>query len=377
MRRKTSRKGTSRPLAKIRAIPRGRMGESMKAYAFLEQNKSGFIEKEAPICGARSAIVRPLFVSPCTSDVHNVELGNLAANRILGHEAVAEVVEVGSMVRDFKPGDMVIVPAVTPDWGALGSQRGFHQHDHGMLAGYQLASKIDGVFAELCRVPFADENLGRLPGSIDPAQAVMLSDMVTTGFYGAELADICFGDTVCVLGIGPVGQMAILGAKLRGAGRILAVGTRPVCVEAAKFYGATDIISYKDGSVSKQVMELTKKQGADRCIIAGGDDESLKEAVSLICPGGAVANVGYLTTSGDIPFPNGRWGFGMGNKTIKGGLCPGGRYRMEQLANLMKYGRIDVSPMITHIFNGFENIGDAFRLMEQKPPELIKVVVRL
>ncbi len=97
----------------------------------------------------------------------------------------------------------------------------------------------------------ADNNLAILPTGVSIDDAIMCTDMVTTGFTGAELADIKFGDTVCVIGIGPVGLMAIVGARLRGAARIIAVGTRPNCVALAKEYGASDIISYKDGKYRK------------------------------------------------------------------------------------------------------------------------------
>lgn len=349
----------------------------MKAYAYLEKGKAGFIDVPAPNCGELDAIIRPLYLSPCTSDIHNVEDGRLAPNRVLGHEGVGEIVEVGAWVKDFKVGDRVIIPAITPKWHTPEAQRGFHQHYRGPLSGFRLAGSLDGLFSELAMVPDADANLAHLPPGIDPAGAVMISDMMTTGFYGAELAEVGYGDTVVVIGIGPVGLMSVAGAKLRGAGRILGIGTRPVCVEVAKLYGATDIISYKNGSISAQVLELTGKKGADRVIIAGGDDNSLKEAITMVKPGGNIGNVGYLTTRGDIPFPNDQWGFGMANKTIKGGLCPGGRYRMEQLTAMVEYGRVDPTPLITHSYKGFDQLDKAFHIMEEKPADLIKAVVEL
>ena len=99
----------------------------------------------------------------------------------------------------------------------------------------------------------------------------MLSDMVPTGFHGVELAGVEFGDKVCVVGIGPVGLMAVAAAALRGASYIDAVGTRPNCVEAAKKYGATDIISYRDGDIAEQILEKTSGRGVDRVVVAGGD----------------------------------------------------------------------------------------------------------
>ena len=191
--------------------------------------KTGWIEKDAPACGPLDALVKPLAVSPCTSDVHTVWEGAIGDRHdmILGHEAVGEVVEVGALVKDFKPGDRVIVPAITPDWGALESQAGYSMHSGGMLAGWKFSNFKDGVFGELFHVNEADANLALLPPDIDMAAAVMLSDMVPTGFHGVELADVQFGDDVCVIGIGPVGLMAVAGAALRGAAHLYAVGSRP------------------------------------------------------------------------------------------------------------------------------------------------------
>ena len=163
---------------------------------------------------------------------------------ILGHEAVGRVVEVGSLVKDFKPGDIVIVPAITPDWSSVEAQAGYSMHSGGMLAGWKFSNFKDGVFGELFHVNEADGNLALLPEGVDIATACMLCDMMPTGFHGVELADVTFGDDVCVIGIGPVGLMAVAGAAIHGAANLFAVGSRPKCVKVAKEYGATDILNY-------------------------------------------------------------------------------------------------------------------------------------
>src|SRR5699024_5968754 len=155
-------------------------------------------------------------------------------------------------------------------------------HSGGMLAGWKFSNFKDGVFGELFHVNDADGNLALLPDNIEPEEACMLSDMVPTGFHGVELADVQFGDEVLVIGIGPVGLMAVAGANLRGASRILAVGTRQVCIDAAKFYGATDFISYKDGPIAKQVLDMTDGKGVYRVIIAGGTVDTFAEAVECL-----------------------------------------------------------------------------------------------
>ncbi|QAT39128.1 NAD(P)-dependent alcohol dehydrogenase [Clostridium sp. JN-9] len=349
----------------------------MKGFAMLGLNKTGWIEKEKPVAGPYDAIVQPLAVSPCTSDIHTVFEGALGDrhNMILGHEAVGEVVEVGSEVKDFKPGDKVVVPAITPDWRSLEVQAGYPQHSNGMLAGWKFSNFKDGVFADYFHVNDADMNLAYLPEEIPLEQAVMISDMMTTGFHGAELADIQLGSSVAVIGIGAVGLMAVAGATLRGAGRIIGVGSRPVCVEAAKFYGATDIVNYKEGDIVKQIMDLTKGKGVDRVIMAGGTVDTLAQAVTLVKPGGTVSNVNYHGKGDYLPIPRVEWGCGMGHKKIIGGLCPGGRLRMEMLIDLVKYNRVDLSKLVTHTFNGLDNVEKALMLMKDKPKDLIKPVV--
>lgn len=351
----------------------------MKGFAMLGIGKTGWIEKEVPACRPLDAIVRPLAVSPCTSDIHTVWEGAIGerTSMILGHEAVGEIVEVGSLVKDLKVGDRVIVPAITPDWGSLEAQGGYSMHSGGMLAGWKFSNFKDGVFAEYFHVNEADANLALLPEGLDPAAAVMLSDMVPTGLHGVELADVQFGDTVCVVGIGPVGLMAVAGAALRGASRLFAVGSRPVCVEAAQAYGATDVINYREGDIVQQVLDKTHGKGVDRVILAGGDNDTFRQAVEMVKPGGYIGNVNYLGSGDYVKIPRAEWGCGMGHKTIRGGLMPGGRLRMEKLASLLETGRLDTSRLLTHRFHGFAHMEEALLLMKEKPRDLIKPVVIL
>lgn len=349
----------------------------MKGFAMLGIGSTGWIEKEAPKCGVFDAICRPLALSPCTSDVHTVWAGAIGERHdmILGHEAVAEIVEVGSLVKDFKPGDKVIVPAITPDWGSLEAQGGYSMHSGGMLSGWKFSNFKDGVFGELFHVNEADANLAHLPNGIDLAAATMLSDMVPTGLHGVELADVQFGDSVVVIGIGPVGLMSVAGAALRGASHIYAVGSRPNCIEIAKEYGATNIINYREGDIVDQIMEETKNKGVDKIIIAGGDVDTFDQAIRMLKPGGRIGNVNYLGEGDYVKIPRTDWGCGMGHKTIAGGLMPGGRLRMEKLVSLITTNRLDTSKLITHKFNGFEKVEDALMLMKDKPKDLIKPVV--
>jgi threonine dehydrogenase-like Zn-dependent dehydrogenase len=351
----------------------------MKGFAMLGLDRVGWIEKDKPIAGPMDAIVRPLAVSPCTSDIHTVWEGALGDihNMILGHEAAGEVVEVGSLVKDFKPGDRVIIPAITPDWQDVAAQMGYHQHAGGMLGGWKFSNSKDGVFAEYFHVNQADGNMAHLPPEIALEEAVMLSDMVPTGFHGADNAEVAYGETVAVIGIGPVGLMAVAGANLRGAARIFAVGSRRHCQEVAKFYGATDLVNYKDGDIAAQIREATNGRGVDKVIIAGGDVDTFEQAVGMIRPAGIISNVNYLGSGDYIKIPRVGWGLGMGHIRVTGGLMPGGRKNMEYLSNLMKYKKLDVSPMLTHRFKGFEKIEDALMLMQNKPADLIKPVITI
>lgn len=351
----------------------------MKAFAMLKIGEAGWIEKERPVCGPQDAICKPLAVAICTSDIHTVYEGGVGErfNMVLGHECCAEVVEVGELVKDFKPGDKVLVPAITPDWNSLEAQAGYSMHSNGMLAGWKFSNHKDGVFGEYFHVNDPDGNLALLPEGMSYEDACMLSDMVPTGFHAVEQADVQFGDTVLVIGIGPVGLMAVAGANLRGASRIIVVGTRSVCVEAAKGYGATDFISYKDGSISEQVMKLTDGKGVDRVCIAGGTVATFEEAVKALKPGGKIGNVNYLGKGEFITIPRVEWGAGMGHKVISGGLMPGGRLRMEKLGALITSGKLDVSPLSTHVFHGWEHIPEGLEMMRNKADNLIKPVIIL
>lgn len=349
----------------------------MKAYAMLRIGESGWIEKDPLPCGPMDAIVKPLAVAPCTSDIHTVWKGAIGdrKNMTLGHEGCGEVVEVGSLVRHFKVGDRVLIPAITPDWNSLEAQGGFAMHSGGLLGGWKFSNFKDGIFAEYCHVNDADGNLALIPEGMTLEQACMMSDMVPTGAMGAELADIQLGDSVLAIGIGPVGLMSVAFANLRGAARIIAVGSRQVCRDLALHYGASDLISYKDGAIHEQVLTLTQGKGVDKVIISGGDNSTFAEAVKVLKPGGIVSNVNYLGSGDCIAIPRVEWGVGMGHKRIEGGLMLGGRLRMEKLGALVQYGKIDPGLLVTHRFKGFENIEQALFLMKSKPADLIKPIV--
>lgn len=240
----------------------------MRAFAYLSQGQAGWVEKAPPQATGFDGIIRPLLVSPCTSDVHNVEIGCLAPHRILGHEGLGEIVAVGDQVRDFQVGEIVVVPPVTPDWRTVPSQLGAHQHCAGLITGQKLSNGEDGLLAEYVRIRDLDANAARIPPGVSWEGAVMAADMLNTGLYGRPAGRRPARGHGGGHGRGACGAYGHCRGKAPGAGRILAIGSRPAGLALAQFYGATDLVNYKEGDVTRQIHLLTHKQGADCCICA-------------------------------------------------------------------------------------------------------------
>ena len=215
----------------------------MKAFVMKAIGQVGFMEKPLPHPGPNDAIVKTTKALICTSDSHTV--GGAVGpreNLTLGHEAVGIVHEVGSNVKLFKPGDRVLVGAITPDWGDPASQAGHSSQSGAPLGGWKFSNTKDGVFAEYFHVNEADANMARIPASVPDEMAVYCADMLSTGFMGAENGNIPIGGTVAVFAEGPVGLMATVGAKLRGAGLIIGVEVVQRRQDLARTYGADVIL---------------------------------------------------------------------------------------------------------------------------------------
>jgi threonine dehydrogenase-like Zn-dependent dehydrogenase len=355
------------------------MPNTMRAFAMHHIGSAGWMEKPVPVAGPRDAVLKPLTAAPCTTDIHTVWDGALGERHdmVLGHECCAEVVEVGSMVKDFAVGDVVVVPAVTPDWSSLEAQAGHSSHSGGILNGWKYSNSADGVFSEYFVCNDADGNLAHAPEGVSLEEATMLADMIPPGFQTVELADVQFGDTVLVIGIGPVGLMAIAAAYLRGAARVIAVGSRTAPAAAARGYGATDIIDYHDGPFEEQVLALTAGKGVDRVCICGGDGSVFGAALRSVKAGGRVASIVALNGADTVSLPAADWGFGMGDKQVVGSAMVGGRLRTEKLGALLSSGRLNVKPLLTHRFQGWEGLEDCIALARNKPDDLIKGIVTL
>nr|WP_241729587.1 MULTISPECIES: NAD(P)-dependent alcohol dehydrogenase [Halolamina] len=340
-----------------------------------ELGEVGFLEKDKPEMGPADAIIRPTKGLVCTSDVHTVHgaVGE-RENLTLGHEVVGVIESVGETVEDFEPGDRVAVGAITPDWGSTAAQDGHPSQSNQALGGWKYANVKDGTFAEYVHVNDADANLAHIPESVSDEEAVYVTDMMSTGFMGAENADIPIGGTVAIFAQGPVGLMATKGAVLQGAGRIIAVETVPNRQELAREYGADEIVDFEDGDPVEQIMGLTDDEGVDAAIEALGRSETFEQCVKVTKPGGTISNCGYHGEGEYVNIPREEWGVGMAEKDIKTGLCPGGRLRLQRLLRLLEADRVDPTKMTTHEFP-LEEIDEAFHLMETKEDDIIKPLI--
>jgi threonine dehydrogenase-like Zn-dependent dehydrogenase len=347
----------------------------MKAFVMHRIGEVGFMDKPVPTAGPLDAIIRPTKGLICTSDVHTVHgaIGE-RTDLTLGHEVVGIVESVGELVRDFKPGDRVAVGAITPDWGSLAAQAGHPSQSGGALGGWKFANVKDGVFAEYVHVNEADANLAHIPAGVTDEAAVYVTDMMSTGFMAAENARIPIGGTVAIFAQGPVGLMATQGARLQGAGLIIAVESVPARQELARRYGADVVIDFTETDPVREILDLTDGEGVDAAIDALGHSEVIANCIRVTKPGGIISNAGYHGEGEFITVPRVEWGVGMAEKDIVTGLCPGGRLRLRRLLRLLDTGRVDPTPMTTHTF-AFDDLPEAFRLMETKEQGIIKPLI--
>ncbi len=339
-----------------------------------EVGKVGFAEKDRPDVGPRNALIRPTKGLVCTSDVHTVKgaLGE-KENRTLGHEAVGVVEETGEDVEIFKEGDRVAVGAITPDWSSEAAQRGYPSQSNEALGGWKYANVKDGVFAELFHVSDAEANMAHIPDEVKDSEAVYITDMMSTGFSGAEKGNIPIGGTVAVFAQGPVGLMATKGAELQGAGKIIAVESTEKRKELSRKYGADEVVDFEKYDPVKKIKELAGGK-VDTAIEALGMNETFEQCISVTRPGGTVSNVGYHGEGEYLNIPRMDWGVGMSEIKIVNSLCPGGRVRLSRLLRLLENGVVDPTRMTTHTFK-FEEIEEAFRLMETKEEGIIKPLI--
>ena len=347
----------------------------MKAFVMRGIGRVGFAEKPIPTPGPDDVIVRTTRALICTSDSHTVR-GAIGPreNLTLGHEAVGVVHAIGSNVKLFKPGDRVLVGAITPDWGDPASQAGHSSQSGAPLGGWKFSNTKDGVFAEYFHVNEGDANMAKIPDGVSDDAAVYCADMLSTGFMGAENGNIPIGGTVAVFAEGPVGLMATAGAKLRGAGLIIGVESVPKRQELARHFGADVIVDFSKEDAVARILALTDGIGVDAAIEALGADSTFQSCVKVTKAGGVISNCGYHGEGEFVHLPRVEWGVGMAEKTIATGLCPGGRLRMERLLRILEMKRVDPTVMTSHTFT-FDDMERAFEVMDKKLDGVIKPLV--
>jgi threonine dehydrogenase-like Zn-dependent dehydrogenase len=349
----------------------------VKGY-ILEGKGSALWKDDLPVpkAGPGEVVIKPVIVSPCTSDVHILETmaRPFMKGKALGHEVAGLVHEVGPGVRDFKPGDRVAVPSSPTNWKVPAVQEGYDKY--ASLNPYSNPDpRLQGCFAEYYLVMQADLNLAHIPDTVSWEQAVVVTDMATTAFEGVRWLNLKYGDTVVVYGIGPVGLMAVCGAALHGAGRIFGIGSRQVCFDVAKEYGATDLVNYRDGDVAAQVLE--KNRGpVDAVIVCGGSNISaIADAMKMVRLGGTVTNVAAFFHDKEFVLPNDIWTYGVKDKTLRSVAARGGRAFMERLLALVEFGRLRPEKMVTHTYHGMEHLPESLEKMGGKDRSAIKPVV--
>ncbi len=351
------------------------MAGTMKAFVMKRIGEVGVVEKPIPEPGPNDAVVRTTAALVCTSDTHTVAgaIGE-RTNLTLGHEAVGVIHTLGSAVTGLRVGQRVVVGAITPDYTCGNCQRGYPSQCTQMLGGWKFANVKDGSMAEYFHVNNAAANLAPIPDSLTDEQAVYCADMLSTGFVGAEHAGIPIGGTVAVFAQGPVGLMATVGARLLGAGLVIAVENIERRKELARRYGADVVVDFTKEDAVKAILRLTGGAGVDSAIEALGSQATFEACVRVTRPGGTISNIGYHGQGDYIGIPRLAWGVGMSDKTIRTALCPGGSERMRRLMRLIETGRVDPTPLTTHRFP-FREVQKAFRMMQTKEDGIIKPLI--
>jgi alcohol dehydrogenase len=254
---------------------------------------------EPKIVHATDVIVRVETTTICGTDLHILK-GDVPAvqeGRILGHEGVGTITEVGASVDSLAVGDRVIISCIKSCGHCANCKAGLYSHclgDEGQSGiGWIFGHLIDGTQAEYVRVPYAENSLYRLPAGVSDEEAVMLSDILPTGFeIGVQYGKVSPGDVVAVVGAGPVGLAAIITAGFYGAGTIVAVDLDQNRLEKAREFGATDVVNSGASDWKEQVLALTDGAGVDVAIEAVGIPPTFAMATEIVRPGGHVANIG-------------------------------------------------------------------------------------
>jgi threonine dehydrogenase-like Zn-dependent dehydrogenase len=348
--------------------------EMMKAVVFGGVGNLRVEEVPKPQPGPGEAVLRVTATTICGTDVHIVK-GEYPVREglIPGHEPVGVIDALGPGLEDeFTVGQRVIVGAITPCGQCFYCLNAAHAQCGGALGGWRFGNTINGAWAEYLLVPHARANLAVVPPELSDEQVLMLPDIASTGFSGAESGNVRIGDSVAVFAQGPIGLCATLGAKLRGASMIVGIDPLASRREVAERFGASLTLDPAREDVVARLRELTNGRGVDVAIEALGRQATFESALRSIRPGGVLSSLGVY--SGKLVAPYEALYAGLGNQQIVTTLCPGGKERMRRLLSLVAERRIDLTPLITHRF-ALDNILDAYDVFSRQGDGVLKVAL--
>lgn len=355
------------------------MAETMRAAVFKDVRDIHIEEVPLPVCGPLDAIVKITTTSICGTDSH-IWRGEypVVPGRIVGHETVGVIHRLGDAVQGHQLGDRVAVGAITPCGSCFFCQRGDtsqcsgYEDEWGLIGGWRLGNSIDGAQAEYVRVPYAQTNLAPIPEALSDEDVLFLTDIASTGISAVETADVQLGDAVAVFAQGPIGLCATAGARLRGAGLVIAVDSNPVRLDLATKMGADVVIDYTQEDPVAKIKALTGGRGADVTIEALGIQETFENCLKAVRPAGTVSSLGVYGDKVSVPLE--AFVYGLGDIDIRSTLCPGGNQRLAALMSLVKGGRLDLKPLITHRF-GLDDIEEAYDLFSNQEDGVVKVIL--
>lgn len=352
----------------------GRVARTMKAAVFVAPGRIELQERPVPEVGPGDALVRVTTTTICGTDVHILK-GEypVAPGRIVGHEPVGVVAALGPGVTGYRVGQRVIVGAITP-CGQCGPCLDGQQAQCGgkALGGWRLGNTIDGCQAEYVRIPHAMANLTPVPDGLTDEQVLMCPDIMSTGFGGAESGGIRIGDTVAVFAQGPIGLCATLGARLRGAARILTVDGVEARRAMSARLGADVTIDVRPEDPVERILAETGGRGVDVAIEALGTQATFESCLRVLRPGGTLSSLGVY--SGKLELPLDAFAAGIGDHRIVTTLCPGGKERMRRLLGVVASGRADLRPLVTHRFP-LDRIEEAYDLFGHQRDGVLKVAI--
>ena len=345
----------------------------MKAVVYKGNGILALEERPVPrILDEKDAIVKVTLTTICSSDIHikHGAVPKAVPGTILGHEFVGVVVETGSGVRKVKAGDRVSVNVETFCGECFFCKRGFVNNCQDPQGGWALGCRIDGGQAEYVRVPYADNGLTVIPDGVADEQALFNGDILSTGYWAADIGKIRPGDTVAVIGAGPTGLCTMACARLYTPARILAIDTDPYRLDLAKKKGLADVtLSPGDGDLPEKVRDLTEDRGADVVLEVAGGEDTFQTAWQIARPNAVVVVVAMYEEPQTLPLTD-MYGKNLTFRT--GGVD--GRYGQE-IMDLTARGKLDVSFLITHRC-GLDEIMDAYEIFEHKKEHVIKFAVK-